>query len=260
MPIQPVLANDDPNANLRPHTLSYPFPDYAYGRRVDRVEGLDFRLCSSDGCTGCLASSEAATIHSDCFALFRAGCASPDALDRLWRVAAWRRPWRTAPLLDLPDAADLPLFGVRVLAERCGMPRLGSVTAEIVAMIRSHSASAAFWRLACALQLARELDSVTDNEPVSMPLRAVGRWRRGCPPPVASAPDRSSPFVRLTIDSHGISEVEGLPDWPEHGPRRFDHLAFAVLDTDSHAFVVAQFKVAIPSARARNATLIRTRG
>lgn len=230
----PVLGNNDSTAYAT-HTRSCLFPDYGLsGLFVD-----DWFVCRKPGCPQCIASPEAATIHVECFELFRQTYKSHDTLDRLWRVAAWRVPWRCAPPVVLPET-DIPRSGFSMVAEKYCMPRLSRIPIEIVALIRKHSTTSLFWRLASALQLADDLSKVAANDLVSMPFCKIGRWERGSPPVTSS---HQLPFVSLTIDSRGIRQVQRFRDKVQYSQERYDHLVFVVQDAASFVDVVARFKV-----------------
>jgi hypothetical protein len=76
----------------------------------------------------------------------------------------------------------------------------------------------------------------------SIPLLRVVSWKRGSQP-VISDHDSEQPFMRLTIDSLGVKEIEQLNDYPQSRSWRTDAYVFVVLGQACFAGVVAHLKV-----------------
>ncbi len=227
-----VLGNDDSYSR---RTNASIFPDY--GHTVRRVDGM--MPCRQPSCSRCAASTEASTIHLDCFQLFKRECRPEKALEHLWIAAAWRTPWRQAPHLLLDDRATLLSSSVCMAY---GIPELVSLPSEIVQMVRGYSASSLLWRWSSALDLASRLSVVALEEKlVSIPLCNVLAWERGQPPPPATRPVQ--PIIRLTIDSYGIKKIERLSENPRYNGQRCDDVAFVLLEEFRLKDVVIHFKV-----------------
>ncbi|KAL2675433.1 hypothetical protein Neosp_011618 [[Neocosmospora] mangrovei] len=166
-------------------------------------------LCGNMGCRKC--GAEGVAIHADCYAVFMLNCESERAMDRIWVASAWRDPWRRAPELYLDDGSfTAPRPST---AESIGIPELAKLPMEIIQHIRSYSLEAPYWRYCTVQDLAQRSTAPTAFQ--SFPLHEVSAWERGGEPLLA-ADTSQLPIVRVLVDSHGISKLERLPDWPEH--------------------------------------------
>ena len=166
-----------------------------------------------------------------------------DALDRLWRAASWRKPWRDAPVLVLPEEAAASLSSVAIVAEKHGLPELSRMPPEIQRMVRDYSTPALFWRLTAALDLAARFENGPASDMVSLSLRDVAGWERGSDPARSEDLLRLLPITRLTIDSWGLRKLERLQYKPRFSNRRFDNMVFIVAGEECFDGVVAIFKV-----------------
>lgn len=215
----------------------YPGNDY----RLRAIDG--WFLCRRPRCQQCAASPEAATTHLECFELFTRTYTRVDALERLWREASWRKPWRQAPAIVLPEVTNVTSGAVTTVAKRYGLPELLRMPPEIRQLVRDYSQSSLFWRLIAALDLATQFDAIPLSNFSSIPLRQVAEWERGCVPIQSEALDHL-PIVRLTIDSRGIRKLERQPAGePRYSSRRFDNMVFVIEDEGCFDGVVALFKV-----------------
>ena len=220
-------------------TTPFLFPDYGYtGRAVD-----GWSLCRRPRCPQCAESPEAATTHIECYVLFTRAYEPVDALDRLWRAASWRKPWRDAPVLVLPEEAAASLSSVAIVAEKHGLPELAGMPPEIQRMVRDYSTPALFWRLTAALDLAARFENGPAGDLASLPLRDVGRWERGSDPARFEDLLHRLPIIRLTIDSRVLGKLERLQDKPRFSNRRFDNMVFIVAGEECFDGIVALFKV-----------------
>lgn len=186
-------------------------------------------------------------IHSDCLNLFREECKTEDALDRLWRAAVSRSPWRGAPNFDLDQDTKLTVELVHEKAKSFGVSGLTLLPPELILMIRDYSKSGMFWRYISALSFSRELSAAPINTdlssaPTSMPLDSISAWVRGREPLSFQSPDHL-PLVRLTVDSRGIRQIERLPHRPSFHPWRSDNMAFAIQEESQLKDITTQFKV-----------------
>ncbi|SPO07084.1 uncharacterized protein DNG_09778 [Cephalotrichum gorgonifer] len=205
-----LLGNPD-STSCWLSTTPFLYPDY--GLTLRAVDG--WSICRRPECPQCAASPEAATLHLECFEAFRQAYAPVDALDRLWRAASWRRPWRSAPAVVLPERGTIG--AVEAVAAKCGLPELSRMPPEIIHMVRGYSESALFWRLVAALDLAVQFKTGPPGSLHSVALFQVAGWKRGCGSPPTSSDDLDGHrVIRLTIDSRGIKEIERLPASEPH--------------------------------------------
>lgn len=218
---------------------------FRYFEHQGRARALDgWTRCPDPNCRQCAITTEAAAIHLECFELFRQTYMPIDALDRLWRVACWRSPWRdvTVPIV-LPEEVSVGARALSTVAEKYGLPQMSRVPQDIVCKVRDYSRSALFWRFTAALDLAARLHAMPTSIAVSIPLCEVTGWERGGLVTQSKDSDRL-PVIRLTIDSRGIRTVERLPaGQPEHTRGRFDNMVFVIKDESCFANIIARFQV-----------------
>ncbi|KAI1104521.1 hypothetical protein F4804DRAFT_306751 [Jackrogersella minutella] len=198
-------------------------------------------LCRRPSCKLCRLSPEAATIHVDCFLLFRQRYNSTDILQRLWISAAWRTPWRDGPTSSIDDEhttiPDISAVG------SCLVPILRCLPPEIVQLIREYSAESLLWRFGLALGLSLRLSSLsTSGELVSTLLPNCLTWERDSLSAPAMCSVSQLRIIRLTIDSFGIKKIERLPEIPSYNPRRSDRSTFVTIGESQAQNVVAHFK------------------
>ncbi|KAI1822656.1 hypothetical protein F4861DRAFT_381574 [Xylaria intraflava] len=231
-----VLGNPQSTASwLSTRPFLYPGNDY-------RLRGIDgWLLCRRPGCPQCAASPEAVTTHLECFELFTRTYTRVDALDRLWREASWRRPWREAPLIVLPEDMNVTSKAVMIVAKRYGLPELLKMPPEIRQMVRNYSQSSLFWRFTAALDLAARFDAAPTSRFSSIPVRRIAEWERGCVPTQTKALI-SLPIIRLTIDSRGIRKFERLPAGEPYSSRSYDRTIYIIEDESRFDGVSALFK------------------
>lgn len=224
-------------------TRPFLYPGNEY--RLRAIDG--WFLCRRPKCQQCAASPEAATTHLECFELFTRTYTRVDALDRLWREASWRKPWREAPVIVLPEDTNVTSGAMTIVAERYGLPELLRMPPEIRQMVRDYSQSSLFWRLTAALDLAAKFNAAPPSSFSSIPVRHVAEWQRGHAP--TQCQDLTHlPIVRLTIDSRGIRKLERLPAGePRYSSRRFDSMVFIIEDEGRFDGVATLFKVTTTS-------------
>jgi hypothetical protein len=122
------------------------------------------------GITGC----ECATIHADCFNLFRSICTHGNGLRRLLLATVWRQAWDGSADLRLPPEIDA--FGWMQLAARvCDLPRLESIPAELTYMIWrfAYHRSALITRYQSIISLAVDSCKQDFDQRISLPLRKI---------------------------------------------------------------------------------------
>jgi len=210
-------------------------------RIVDRTAVASH--CQSPGCARCLRSPEPATLHTDCFELFRRECTAEDKLLRLWTAAVWRYPWPGALPLGLggPLPAASP-EAIRRVVSMCGLPLLASLPREIIDMIWQHAQPDLVDRYSFIIHLARELSQPAPAECSTGPLVHLSAWEREKPPREARQ-SRLGFVMRLTIDTRGIREVEKLPSMPAYEGQRSDTEVFVVQADTTLARLYAQQSV-----------------
>lgn len=208
-----------------------PFP---YDNRFDRH---DFSLGGLRGWSVCHAGHRghekapcySAMLHTECFELFKQHCKHPDALHRLFRLAAWRKPWLQIPNFSLPEARDvvsLPL--IARMSEAYGFRDLSGLPVEILFSIWNHCPGALLWRYALAMGIAEQL-SVPEQDPTeSMSLTEISSWTRGRSPILSSASDSESKTL-VILDSRGIRSIERLSEGRKSPYRQSDNQRYLVI-------------------------------
>ncbi|KAK8001404.1 hypothetical protein PG991_013626 [Apiospora marii] len=142
-------------------------------------------------------------------------CRAEDALDRLWAAVVSRRPWRGAPDLRLGRDAGFDMELVCAKAEEYGFPCFKRLPSELVRIVYTHSSLATFWRYIAIVSLARKLGAAPTRSG-SLPLRDVSAWSRGWERPalLPSPPPERLSSIRLTVDWHGVKQIERLSGMP----------------------------------------------
>ncbi len=130
-------------------------------------------------------------------------------MDRLWLAACWRKPWQGAPRLILPEHYALGLEAVAEVGEKHDLKRMATLPPEIVQMIRSFCDTSLFWKLASALDLCHRFHATSTSDLTTMSLDQVVEWRRYAEVAASDSPDLP-PFLRITIDSRGVSSLDRI--------------------------------------------------
>lgn len=239
--MDPVLGNPR-STTCWLSTRPFLYPDY--GPSLRAVDG--WALCRRPGCPQCAASPEAATMHIECFELFARTYTHIDALERLWRATAWRKPWRDAPPVILAERTGVTSTAIATVAQKYDLLKLSRMPLEIRGMVRDYSGSALFWRLVAALDLAAQFEALPTKDFDYIPLCNVAGWERGRLP-TQSTDLHHLPIIRLTIDSQGIRKLERLSASElRYSSRRFDNMVFVVKDEGCFKGVMMLFKVRSP--------------
>ncbi len=179
----------------------------------DQVNGR--LLCRVPDCPTCLISDECIPIHEACFDIFVQRCLAPDALCRLWILAAWRSPWRRAwPVHFSPPPVDRGIL--QAMSEFSGVPMLHTLPQELVDMIRRQSQDSLLWRCAEAFRLAAHIDDTPPEPLLTLPLREVHSWVRGGRLARVTTPTSPLPMLRLAVDQDGIRSIERLLTCPPY--------------------------------------------
>ena len=114
---------------------------------------------------------------------------------------------------------------LRRLAKISGIPQLFVIPPELVDMIRQYSIHKFLWLSISAISLATRL-SMGSEPLLKIPLDAILTWDRGGN--LIRTSSSNLPWIRLTIDPHGISKVERLSERPLYDGAATEHLAFIV--------------------------------
>ncbi|KAH6604932.1 hypothetical protein Trco_006639 [Trichoderma cornu-damae] len=215
---------------------SYEFP---FGRGAtdalnDRT-GRTFTHCRP--CVPC----ESATIHADCFDLFRRSCTHAKGLHRLLRAAVWRSPWHGAPKFKVCPEVDV--HGSMLLAARaCHLPELASMPPEIMCMIwrDAFAQPSLLGRYQSVVALAAESCDQDPDQQTSLSVCNVASWERGGRPLVEERD--APPFIRITIDRRGVRRIERLVQRPEFLHRRSDTELYIVETREAMAGVDVLFQ------------------
>ncbi|KEY67041.1 hypothetical protein S7711_04722 [Stachybotrys chartarum IBT 7711] len=218
-----------------------PTPFIAYGSRMCHVHR--WTLCRKQSCELCRRLPETATVHVECFRNFRIKCAHDQALDRVWRYAAWCKPWRQAPTYSLPNESFVSKESLAVVAKAYSIQQLTEMPPEIVQHIRKYSSTAIFWRLVVSSDVAKHLSSLENNNLVSSSLEQISDWNRGSPPTFSLAPLSSTTIVRLWIDWKGIKMIETFPRGEsKYSPKRFDNMLFVIKEPKDLVNITAHYQ------------------
>lgn len=135
-----------------------------------------------------------------------------------------------------------------IIFETSGVPFLYKLPFELLEKIRQYSADSLLWRYTLACQLANYVSTTLPKPLLTVPLRDLLFWERGGRLERISEPRPPLKFLRLTIDSVGISKVERLPSRPKYVAEHARRSAFIVQDELSVSDVVAQVQVWVPLA------------
>ena len=207
-------------------TRPFPFPQPGMVPTIVN----DRKLCRRKRCSVCVHAPEFIPVHYECYEIYwqKSTLDEDEALSRLWVAGAWRSPWRKAPLVHL-QMPPVDRGALKGMAEICGIPSLSRLPTEILETIRAFSQHALLWRSVVVTRLAARLSAYTSSTPLlRVPLSSISSWeRRG---KLARASSGCLPWVRIAIDTDGISKVERLPGRPSYNGAVTDHLAFIVED------------------------------
>ncbi|PTB43012.1 hypothetical protein M441DRAFT_56047 [Trichoderma asperellum CBS 433.97] len=216
---------------------AYTFPDY--GASDDTAPDIDWYFCRKPSCSQCNdGAADAATIHVDCYNLFRLHCNNNDSLYRLWLTATWRRPWHGAPSLRLFPDVDASKT-MQLAATACSLPQLTAVPAEILHMIGEYAQPSPLGRYRAIIDLAADLNSQEQSWPQSLPLSEIASWERGGH---AVVNESLHPIVRITIDCWGLKRIERLVDNPPFAGKRSDTEVYIIEAQERLRDVTVQFQ------------------
>ncbi|EHK48111.1 hypothetical protein TRIATDRAFT_165237, partial [Trichoderma atroviride IMI 206040] len=195
--------------------------------------------CRKPSCSQCNDGAlDAATIHVDCYNLFRQRCKAGDSLHRLWLTAAWRRPWHGAPSFRLAPDADANKT-MQLAATACSLPQLTALPAEILHIIGAYAQPSPLSRYRTVIDLAADWDGRALSWQPSLPLSRIVSWERDSNAVVESG---LVPIVRITIDCWGLKRIEKLADYPPFAGKRSDTEVYIVQRQDRLGDVMVQFQ------------------
>ncbi|KUI63587.1 hypothetical protein VM1G_10402 [Cytospora mali] len=205
--------------------LTRPFDLPPLGPATTKVNG--FLLCQNLRCRTCDTSPECAAVHYQCFKTFVKYCELPiyQALDYLWTIAFFRRPWAKTPRLYLKPQRRVNYGELRRIAYNTDLAGLQSMPLELLDMIRQFSPHTYLWRLITVLDLSRR--ATTSAQPLStLALQSIESWKRGEQPAIVLNKSRTA--VRIIIDSDGIRKIECLSAQPGFVQESSSHQAYIV--------------------------------
>lgn len=188
---------------------------------------------------------ESVTVHYQCLRIFLQACELPlsQALDYLWAVAIYHRPWYRSPRLLLVPRDRGGQSSLQRVAYSSDLAGLQRIPPELLDMIRQLSPDAYFWRCMSVLELSRR--ATTPTQPVqTVALLCIGRWKRGEQPAIVLEEKRLA--FRITVDSHGIQEIERLSERPAFVQESCRYQAYIVEDAAELSGLEAHFKVLHP--------------
>ncbi|KAF7882001.1 uncharacterized protein EAF01_011781 [Botrytis porri] len=152
-------------------------------------------------------AEETATIHADCFNLYKSQATYQDKVYRLWFASLRIYPWPGSPALLLPPKPDIDRAS-RLAADIYNLKQLSKLPSEINTMIWNFSRRNDLLRFSAVLQMIDTLSSTSYDRLVSTSLRHIQDWRRGDYPIINT--NSSCSLIQLTIDSKGIKSIQGL--------------------------------------------------
>ncbi|KAF5973281.1 hypothetical protein FCOIX_8849 [Fusarium coicis] len=221
---------------------------FSLGRGII-AEGDSFPLCNQDHCRDCKGSPESVTMHSECYRLFLQTYHDKPALERVWVAAAWRIPWVVRSSQSMPHIGYIEPGLVSIsssAAEGLGIPQLATLPSEVLQLIASYSRGSLVWKYliieARAEELSRCDESPSKEDDMLYNLGTFKKWHRGQDAEFDEDPPESFVF-RFTLDSHGLLDIERLPNWPEYKSCRYGPYKYFFLDSDEaeHTWLYFRF-------------------
>ncbi|PNP59335.1 hypothetical protein THARTR1_00825 [Trichoderma harzianum] len=189
-----------------------------------------------------------ATIHPECFNLFRRNCPDAQAGPRLLLAGRWRSPWEGAPKFILSVKCDVTGL-TRLAAIVCNMPQLELMPTELKRLVWEELATqpCALTRYYSVVSLATDACRQPLDGQTSMPIAKVAHWERGQGP--ASEEDVLPPVIRIIIDCQGISRIERLAKRPEAYSQPSDAELYIVESQETLKHVEVQFQSGLARLR-----------
>nr|RBQ95628.1 hypothetical protein FVER53263_20159 [Fusarium verticillioides] len=130
--------------------------------------------------------------------------------------------------------------------EGLGIPQLATLPSEVLQLIAAYSRGSLVWKYliieARAEELSRCDESSSKDDHMLYNLGTFKKWHRGQDAEFDEDPPESFVF-RLTLDSHGLLDIERLPNWPEYKSCRYGPYKYFFLDSDKaeHTWLYFRF-------------------
>lgn len=187
-------------------------------------------------------NNESATLHTECFNLFRRNCPDDKVAPRLLLAGRWRSPWEGAPKFILTVKSDVTSL-IRLAAIACNLPQLEMMPMELKRLVFEEliTQPCALTRYYSVVSLATDSCRQPLDEHFTMPIAKVAHWERGQGPP--SAEEVLPPVIRIIIDSQGISRIERLAKRPEALSQPSDTELYIVESQEALKHVQVRFQV-----------------
>jgi hypothetical protein len=185
---------------------------------------------------------ESATLHTECFNLFRRNCPDDQVAPRLLLAGRWRSPWEGAPKFILTVKSDVTSL-IRLAAIACNLPQLELMPMELKRLVFEEliTQPCALTRYYSVVSLASDSSRRPLDEQFTMPIAKVAHWERGQGP--AKEEEVLPPVIRIIIDSQGISRIERLAKRPEALSQPSDTELYIVESQETLKHVQVQFQV-----------------
>ncbi|KAF5643794.1 hypothetical protein F25303_6191 [Fusarium sp. NRRL 25303] len=176
-------------------------------------------------CCQTIHPNEWAIAH--CYCLFLQTYPKKPVLERLWVAAVWRTPWIMSslkPKIQL-DVVDNELVSISLpTAQILGLPQLTALPSEVLQLIKAYSRGSVIWSYPAIKARAEEMamfdERMSESDDMQYELSIVKKWHRGQDAELDENPPESVVF-RFTLDSHGLLDIERLPNWPEYESCRY---------------------------------------
>jgi hypothetical protein len=148
-------------------------------------------------------------------------------------------------------------------AEGLGIPQLATLPSEVLQLIAAYSRGSLVWKYliieARAEELSRCDESSSKEDDIVYNLGTFKKWHRGQDAEFDEDPPESFVF-RLTLDSHGLLDIERLPNWPEYKSCRYGPYKYFFLDSDEAEHTWLYFRVSPESCIAPCLVALLTSG
>lgn len=193
-------------------------------------------------------NNESATLHTECFNLFRRNCPDDKVAPRLLLAGRWRSPWEGAPKFILTVKSDVTSL-IRLAAIACNLPQLEMMPMELKRLVFEEliTQPCALTRYYSVVSLAADSTRRPLDEQFTMPIAKVAHWERGQGP--ASEEEVLPPIIRIIIDSQGISRIERLAKRPEALSQPSDTELYIVESQETLKHVQVQFQSGLARLR-----------
>lgn len=206
--------------------------------------GTPWTFCQFPKCAKCAVEQESVTVHRDCFQIFLQETSNHPNVTayNLWHATHARYPWRgfwPLPLTTLDENAASVAMAHAAANWRLPLDLLPN---ELLLLICENLRDSVFWRYILVKEFVRSLiANAEDSLTTAVELSQVQSWRRGESPKIGQSSKRS--YIRLTMDSFGIYEIERLPHMPQKSALRSETHAYVVDSARQLGRISMTFKV-----------------